>query len=65
MMMFAAAKVETCADKFKTCSSACDGELQKCKHSGRPDETCERLHEVCVHKCKNDQADCEKNQPKK
>ncbi len=64
-MLFAAAKVETCAEKFETCSLNCDTELRKCKLSGRPDETCEQVQRICMQKCNNAKVDCEKNTKKK
>lgn len=60
-LLFAAAKVDTCAEKFKTCSQACDNTLQKGKLAGRSDETTEREHKTCMKKCETEKADCEKN----
>jgi len=62
VMLFAAAKVETCADKYKACTQTCQTELSKCKLSGRPDETCEQAHKICETKCHNAQVECENAQ---
>lgn len=60
MMFAAAAKVENnCEETYKKCSVTCQGELSKCKLSGRPDEYCEKEHQNCMKKCDKAKADCQ------
>ena len=64
VILFAAAKVQDCAQAYKGCATACNAELSKCKLSGRPDETCDQAFKQCMKKCDNAKADCEKNSKK-
>ena len=61
MMAFAAGKVETCADKYKSCGEACTNAQYHCKTSGVDATNCEIRFKECMSKCDKAKADCEKN----
>ncbi|MDQ6911543.1 MAG: hypothetical protein M3119_05240 [Verrucomicrobiota bacterium] len=64
VMVFAAGKVETCAEKYSHCSETCTNEQYHCKTSGVDPTNCEVRFKTCMKKCDKAKADCEKNTKK-
>ncbi len=60
-MALAAPKVETCDDKYKSCSENCTNGQYHCKTMGVDPTECEKRFKTCMNKCDKAKADCEKN----
>lgn len=58
-MVFAAAKVDPCTEKYEACSDSCTNAQAKCKFGGSDPGKCEQDHKVCMQKCDNAKKDCE------
>ncbi len=63
LMVFAAAKVETCDEKFKTCSEVCMNQKYANKAGSRTEESINASYKSCMNACNKAKADCEKNNP--
>ncbi|MDQ2919314.1 MAG: hypothetical protein M3R10_05500 [Verrucomicrobiota bacterium] len=63
-LVCAAAKVETCAEKYSGCSEACTNAQFACKARGTDPYNCEKAFKTCMHSCDKAKADCEKGTKK-
>lgn len=59
LMIGFAAKVETCADKFTSCSDSCTNVQAHCKASGSDPGNCEIKFNRCMNSCEKAKKDCE------
>jgi hypothetical protein len=63
LMVFAAAKVETCDEKYKHCSEVCMNQKYANKAGARTPESYEASYKSCMSACDKAKADCEKANP--
>ena len=64
-MVFAAAKVETCDDKYKTCSEVCTNQKFANKAGSRTEQSIDASYKSCMSACDKAKADCNKSAGKK
>jgi hypothetical protein len=58
-MMVFAAKVEPCAEKYKTCTDSCEHVKSQCKARGAQPDQCENAYKMCLQDCDKAQKDCD------
>jgi len=64
MMMFAA-KVETCAEKHKTCTDSCENTKSQARARQVDQAQYENAYKMCVKDCEKKKDECEGSKPKK
>ena len=59
VMMVFAAKVETCAEKYKSCTDSCMNAKSQCRARGAQPDQCEKTYKMCLQDCDKAKKACD------
>ena len=59
VMMVFGAKVDSCAEKFKSCTESCMHIQAGCRARGAEPVECEKAYKMCLQDCDKAKKDCD------